>query len=222
MKIKILLTLSIGADIAALQLNSVAMLLQDRLKAYNLILASGSPRRHQLLKEAGLSFCPAPRYSVDESYPDDMPAQEVAAYLSAMKAEHYPFKKGDKDIIITADTTVVVDDNVLGKPINREHATDMLRMLSDKWHTVITGVTLIISGQAHTFSSSTRVKFKALTDEEIDYYVNNFSPLDKAGSYGIQEWIGYIGIESIDGSYYNVMGLPVQRVCTELERLLSL
>ena len=156
------------------------MLLHDKLRRYDLILASGSPRRRQLLKDAGLTFG-----------------------------------------VITADTTVIAEGNVLGKPVSVEHASDMLRLLSGKWHTVITGVTIRTCCRTHSFSVSTRVKFKELTDEEISYYIEKYSPMDKAGSYGIQEWIGYIGIEAIDGSYYNVVGLPIQRLCTELDNMLK-
>lgn len=197
------------------------MLLHDKLKRYELILASGSPRRRQLLRDAGLTFCVAPGFDTDESFPDDMPADGVALYLSRKKSESYPFEVRSDDIVVTADTTVVVDDDVLGKPVSAEHAADMLRLLSGRWHTVITGVTVRTCRKTHSFSVSTGVKFKELTDEEIAYYVDKYSPMDKAGAYGIQEWIGYIGIESVDGSYYNVVGLPVQRLCAELDTIID-
>lgn len=197
------------------------MLLHDKLGKYNLILASSSPRRRHLLRDAGLTFGVAPYFETDESFPEGMPAGEVALYLSRKKSECYPFDIKEEDIVITADTTVVADGNVLGKPVSVEHAADMLRLLSGKWHTVITGVTIRTCCEVRSFSSSTRVKFKELTDEEIAYYVENYSPMDKAGSYGIQEWIGYIGIESVDGSYYNVVGLPIQRLCAELDSMID-
>ncbi len=197
------------------------MLLHDKLKGYNLILASGSPRRRRLLGDAGLTFVVSGGFDADESFPDDMRADEVAVYLSRKKSECYPFCINGGDIVVTADTTVVVDDTVLGKPLNDDHARDMLRLLSGRWHRVVTGVTIRTCRDVSSFAVSTRVKFKELTDEEIAYYVDKYSPMDKAGSYGIQEWIGYIGIEAIDGSYYNVVGLPVQRLCTELDRMLD-
>jgi len=197
------------------------MLLHDKLKGYNLILASGSPRRRRLLGDAGLTFVVSGSFDTDESFPDDMRADEVAVYLSRKKSESYPFGIKRDDIVVTADTTVIVDDTVLGKPFNDDHARDMLRLLSGRWHRVITGVTIRTIDDTDSFAVSTRVKFKDLTDEEIAYYVERYSPTDKAGSYGIQEWIGYIGIEAIDGSYYNVVGLPVQRLCTELDRMMD-
>ncbi len=197
------------------------MLLHDKLRRYDLILASGSPRRRQLLKDAGLTYGVAPYFETDESFADDMPADGVAEYLSRKKSECYPSEIKKDEIVITADTTVIAEGNVLGKPVSVEHASDMLRLLSGKWHTVITGVTIRTCCRTHSFSVSTRVKFKELTDEEISYYIEKYSPMDKAGSYGIQEWIGYIGIEAIDGSYYNVVGLPIQRLCTELDNMLK-
>ena len=197
------------------------MLLHDRLKDFRLILASQSPRRQQLLADAGLKYVLAPRFECDEVFPDDMPADEVAGYLSRLKSEAYPEVLGDKDILLTADTVVVVDNDILGKPASREEAIEMIGRLSGRRHKVITGVTLRKATAAKTFSVSSDVVFRALSCEEIEYYVDEYRPMDKAGAYGIQEWIGYVGIERIEGSFYNVMGLPVQRVYVELGELLG-
>lgn len=196
------------------------MLLHDRLKDFRLILASQSPRRQQLLADAGLKYELAPRFECDEVFPDDMAADDVAGYLSRLKSEAYPAEMGEKDILLTADTVVVVDNDILGKPASREEAIAMISSLSGRRHKVITGVTLRRKSAAKTFSVCSDVVFRALSDEEIAYYVDNYRPMDKAGAYGIQEWIGYVGIERIEGSFYNVMGLPVQRVYVELGEFL--
>ena len=151
-----------------------------------------------------------------------LPADEVAAFLSRLKSEAYPEPLGGKDILITADTVVIADGRILGKPAGRETALDMLRSLSGRSHSVITGVTLRNGSRSRTFDSRTKVFFKQLSDEEIDYYVDRYRPYDKAGAYGIQEWIGYVAIERIEGSFYNVMGLPVQKLLTELEIFIEL
>lgn len=197
------------------------MLLHDRLNEFRLILASQSPRRQQLLADAGLKYELAPRFECDEVFPDDMPADDVAGYLSKLKSEAYPEALGESDILLTADTVVVVDNDILGKPASREDAIAMIKRMSGRRHKVITGVTLRSSSAAKTFSVSSDVVLRALSDEEIAYYVDNYRPMDKAGAYGIQEWIGYVGIERIEGSFYNVMGLPVQRVYTELQSFLE-
>lgn len=197
------------------------MLLHDKLKDFRLILASQSPRRQQLLADAGLKYELAPRFECDEVFPDDMPADDVAGYLSKLKSEAYPEALGESDILLTADTVVVVDNDILGKPASREDAIAMIKRMSGRRHKVITGVTLRSSSAAKTFSVSSDVVFRALSQEEIAYYVDNYRPMDKAGAYGIQEWIGYVGIERIEGSFYNVMGLPVQRVYTELQSFLE-
>ena len=197
------------------------MLLHDRLKAFRLILASQSPRRQQLLADAGLRYELAPRFECDEVFPDDMVADDVAGYLSRLKSEAYPAALGERDILLTADTVVVVDNDILGKPSSREEAVAMIRRMSGREHKVITGVTLRSCSTAKTFSVCSDVVFRALSDEEIAYYVDNYRPMDKAGAYGIQEWIGYVGIERINGSFYNVMGPPVQRVYTELQMFLG-
>ncbi len=197
------------------------MLLHDKLKSYRLILASQSPRRRQLLGDAGIEFELSPRYECEERYPDELPAVEVAEYLSRLKSEAYPEPLGKKDILLTADTIVVACDKVLGKPEDREDAIQTIKMLSGREHEVITGVTLRSATRAVSFSSHSKVNFRVLTDEEIAYYVDTYSPMDKAGAYGIQEWIGYVGIEGIEGSFYNVMGLPVQRLYCELDKFIG-
>lgn len=194
------------------------MLFLDRLSSCRLILASHSPRRRELLAGCGLQFTLADNYEVDERYPDDLPADEVAAYLSRLKSESFPRELSDGEVLITADTVVLLQDRILGKPSGREGAIGMLRDLSGRNHRVITGVTLRRRDGIETFDSRTEVWFKPLTAEEIRYYVDTFQPYDKAGAYGIQEWIGYVGIERIEGSFYNVMGLPVQKLIARLEK----
>lgn len=196
------------------------MLFLDRLNCCRLILASHSPRRRELLAGCGLKFTLADNYEVDERYPDDLPTDEVAAYLSRLKSEAFPRELSDSEILITADTVVLLQDRILGKPSGREGAIAMLRDLSGRDHRVITGVTLRCRDRIETFDSRTEVWFKPLTDEEILYYVDTFQPYDKAGAYGIQEWIGYVGIERIEGSFYNVMGLPVQKLIARLEKFI--
>lgn len=193
------------------------MLLHELLKegGYKLILASQSPRRRQLMSDCGLEFSAA-SIDVDEVFPDDLPSKEAAEYLSSLKSSGYSSELSSKEILITADTVVLIDDKILGKPDGEGNSRKMLRELSGCEHLVITGVTLRSSSFSKSFSTTTRVKFAELTDEQIDYYIDRYKPYDKAGSYGIQEWIGYIGIESIDGSFYNVMGLPIQRLYKEL------
>ena len=192
------------------------MLLHDKLKPYRLILASQSPRRRQLLADAGIEFVLAPRFECEESFPDTMPAAEVAEYLSSLKSEAYPEPLGANDILLTADTVVIACDRILGKPADRAEAIEMITMLSGRDHEVVTGVTLRSAERVKSFSVVSKVRFRTLLQEEIEYYVDTYRPYDKAGSYGIQEWIGYVGIEGIEGSFYNVMGLPVQRLYSEL------
>lgn len=192
------------------------MLLHDKLKPYRLILASQSPRRRQLLADAGIEFVLAPRFECEESFPDTMPAAEVAEYLSSLKSEAYPEPLGANDILLTADTVVIACNRILGKPADRVEAIEMITMLSGREHEVVTGVTLRSAERVKSFSVVSKVRFRALLQEEIEYYVDTYRPYDKAGSYGIQEWIGYVGIEGIEGSFYNVMGLPVQRLYCEL------
>ena len=192
------------------------MLLQDIISGHRLILASASPRRRQLLTGFGIEFDTAPKFGCREEYPDSLPPEEVAGYLSRLKSNAYPEQLEPGDILLTADTTVLVDGRILGKPVDEEDAAQMLRSLSGRSHTVVTGVTLRSVGHMRTFSAESRVRFRKLGEDEIGYYVSSCKPLDKAGAYGIQEWIGYVGIEGIEGSFYNVMGLPLQRLYVEL------
>lgn len=197
------------------------MLLHERLRNYRLLLASQSPRRRELLSGCGLPYELAPRYACEERYPAGLPAEEVPRYLSRLKSEAYPFPLDERDILLTADTVVVLGNRVLGKPHDRADAVAMLRALAGRSHVVVSGVTLRTVHASHTFTARSEVWFRPLRDEEIDYYVDTCRPYDKAGSYGIQEWLGYVAIERIDGSFYNVMGLPVQRLYVELERFLA-
>jgi septum formation protein len=196
------------------------MLLHDKLKNYRLILASQSPRRRQLLSDAGLEFTLADRFECDETYPQDMPAEDVAEYLSRLKSEAYPEPLAEGDILLTADTVVIANNRVLGKPSDRAEAIEMISLLSGCDHEVITGCTLRTATRQRSFSVRSKVHFRALDREEIEYYVDCYRPFDKAGAYGIQEWIGYVGIEGIEGSFYNVMGLPVQRLYSILKEFI--
>lgn len=196
------------------------MLLHDKLKNYRLILASQSPRRRQLLSDAGLEFTLADRFECDETFPQDMPAEDVAEYLSRLKSEAYPEPLVEGDILLTADTVVIADNRVLGKPSDRAEAIEMISLLSGCDHNVITGCTLRTATRQRSFSVRSKVHFRALDREEIEYYVDCYRPFDKAGAYGIQEWIGYVGIEGIEGSFYNVMGLPVQRLYSILKEFI--
>ena len=192
-------------------------LLSPNLRGYKILLASGSPRRKGLLNGLGLKFDIRCNQNIDESYPDNISANEVAAYVSRKKAEAYRSNLADNELLITADTVVVCEKSVLGKPENREKAQEMLQLLSGKTHHVITCVTIITTKKQTSFSVTTDVKFKELSSDEINYYIDNYKPYDKAGAYGIQEWIGYVAVENISGSYYNVMGLPIQRLYLELK-----
>lgn len=193
------------------------MTLQHIQDKYRIILASKSPRRQQLLKELEIDFEVLVK-PVDEVFPDHLKREEVAEYLSELKANAF----GDVDddvLVITSDTIVCVDEEVLGKPADRDEAIGMLQKLSNRSHTVITGVTLKTNTFTKTFSESTKVHFKALTMDEITHYIDNYQPYDKAGGYGIQEWIGYVGITGIEGDYFSVVGLPVSGVWRELNKM---
>lgn len=185
-----------------------------------LILASNSPRRRELLAGLGYPYEVRVLDGIDESYPVTLKGSEVAAYISRAKAEAYRATMAEDEMVITADTIVCLDDKVLGKPADEAEAMDMLRCLSGHTHQVYTGVTLVTAKGDSTFVSRTDVTFATLTEEEIHHYVTHYRPMDKAGAYGIQEWIGYVGVERIEGSYFNVMGLPVQRLYTELKKYL--
>ena len=181
-----------------------------------LILSSNSPRRKELLAGLDIPFEVRVIEDIDESYPDNLPAGEIAEYIAQKKAAAY--EVGNDEVLITADTIVVLDEQILGKPADAEEAKLMLRSLSGKTHHVITGVCLKSRDQQHHFSVISEVTFKTLAEEEIRYYVETYKPFDKAGAYGIQEWIGYIGVTGLSGSYFNVMGLPVQRIYEELKK----
>lgn len=181
-----------------------------------LILSSNSPRRKELLAGLDIPFEVRVIGDIDESYPDSLPTGEIAEYIAQKKAAAY--EVGNDEVLITADTIVVLDDQILGKPADAEEAKLMLRSLSGKTHHVITGVCLKSRDQQHHFSVISEVTFKTLAEDEISYYVENYKPFDKAGAYGIQEWIGYIGVTGLSGSYFNVMGLPVQRIYEELKK----
>ncbi len=183
--------------------------------SWNIILASKSPRRQNLLKELGFDFEIRTK-EIEEVYSSELKREEVAVYLSELKASAFTDQLNDNDLVITSDTIVCLKEEIIGKPTDREDAIQMLGKLSSNKHEVITAVTLLSKEKQHTFYEVTEVYFKTLTLAEIEYYIDNYQPFDKAGSYGIQEWIGYIGIEKIVGSYFNVMGLPVQKLYNEL------
>ncbi len=187
------------------------------LDRYEVILASGSPRRRELLAMLDIDFTVDTSHPVDETVPEGMKAEEIPLYLSQLKAAAYPLADDGNKLVITADTVVILDDMVLGKPEDLRGAADMLAMLQNRTQRVVTGVTIRTSTDSVSFSAESEVEFGALTPEEIAYYVERYSPLDKAGAYGIQEWIGAAAIRGIRGSFYNVMGLPVHRLYSELK-----
>ena len=187
----------------------------EDLKKYHLILASKSPRRQFLLKDLGLNF-EVHTKEVDESFPAELKAEQIALYLCEKKAHAFDDELNDNSIVITADTIVWVDNQVLNKPENFDDAVRMLKLLSGKVHEVYTGVCLKSKDKLSSFYAVTKVHFKKLTDDEITYYISNFHPYDKAGAYGAQEWIGYIAVDKIEGSYFNVMGLPLKELYEEL------
>ncbi|MBI9057958.1 MAG: septum formation protein Maf [Labilibaculum sp.] len=187
----------------------------NNLKDYQLILASKSPRRQEMLKELGVEF-EIKLKEVEEVYPEGLSAIEIPVYLAELKASAFLDDIKDKDLVITADTIVCIDDWILGKPKDRADAVKMLKALSGRSHKVVSGVCLTSLKKKLSFSTTTDVHFKVLNDEEINYYIDNYKPFDKAGAYGIQEWIGFIGIDGIEGSYFNVVGLPIQRLYQEL------
>ncbi|MBQ3843961.1 MAG: septum formation protein Maf [Bacteroidales bacterium] len=184
----------------------------DNLKKYNIVLASKSPRRQELLKGIGVDFTILTK-EVDENYPQRLPTIDVAPFLSLKKAKAFEDAElPDNYMVITADTVVIVENEILGKPKDRDDAVRMMNLLSGKVHKVVTGVTVHTKEKTKTFSVISKVTFETLDNQEVDYYIDNFKPYDKAGAYGVQEWIGYIGVSNVEGSYYNVMGLPTQRL----------
>jgi len=194
----------------------------EELGKYQIILGSQSPRRQYLLKELGIKFDVKLKQMVDEVYPEDLTKEEIPLYLARIKAEAFDDELNENIIVITADTIVWKEGQVLQKPKDEKEAFDILKSLSGSVHQVYTGVCIRSVNQKSTFSSRTNVYFKDLTDKEIWYYIDKYEPFDKAGSYGIQEWLGYIGVEKIEGSFFNVMGLPVQKLYVELKKFLNI
>ena len=182
----------------------------DNLNKYDVVLGSNSPRRRELLNDMGVKFRVEAIKGIDETYPDSLPAEEIPVYLARLKADRHPM--GDNELLITADTVVVLDDTVLGKPVDCDDACRMLRALSGRDHRVISGVCVSTNDRVEAFADTSIVRFAQLSGDEIDYYVQHYRPLDKAGAYGIQEWIGNIGIAGINGDFYNVMGLPTRKL----------
>ena len=193
-------------------------MLKEKLSKYNIILASKSPRRQFLMKELGLDFKIRIK-EVDETFPKKLKGKQIALHLCKKKAEAFKNELKPNDLLITADTIVWINNKVLNKPADYNEAVKMLQLLSEKMHTVYTGVCVCTLRKTKIFSVSTKVFFKKLTDKEIHFYVTNYKPFDKAGAYGAQEWIGYVGVEKIIGSYFNVMGLPVKELYVELMKL---
>jgi septum formation protein len=190
----------------------------ENLKGYHLILASNSPRRNELLGGLGLEYRVKVLQGGDESYPPTLKGADVAGYIALQKAEVFRDHMGPDDLVITADTIVYQGNEVFGKPADRADALRMLKALSGKSHFVYTGVCLTSVHHQVAFLAETEVFFCELTDAEIEHYVDFYKPYDKAGAYGVQEWIGFVGVERIEGSYFNVMGLPVHQLYTELKR----
>ena len=191
----------------------------DNLKKYRIILASASPRRRELLGGVDLDFEVRVLPDIDESFPESLQGGEIPLHISKKKADAYRAVMGNDELVITADTIVWLDGVALGKPVDEADARRMIRDMSGKTHFVFTGVTITTKEVQRSFVAQSDVTFASLTDEEIEYYVAKYRPMDKAGAYGVQEWIGYIGIVNINGSYFNVMGLPVQRLYSELKQI---
>lgn len=189
----------------------------EHLKQYDIILASNSPRRKELLSGLDIEYTVKTLPDIDESYPQELEKEEIPVYIARKKALSYTGMLGENSLIITADTIVWLENRVYGKPVNEEDAKEMLRKLSGKTHEVLTGVCIADKEKEKSFCAVSKVKFACLDEKEIAYYVERYKPYDKAGSYGVQEWIGYIGVEAIEGSFYNVMGLPVRMLYKELK-----
>lgn len=191
----------------------------DNLRKYKVILASNSPRRKDLLAGLGVEYEVRTMPDVDESYPSTLKGADIPLYISQEKANAYRSMLQSDELMITADTIVWLEGEVLGKPADRAEAISMLQRMSGRTHEVYTGVSITTTEWQRSFAVQTEVKFATLTNEEIVYYVDRFQPMDKAGAYGVQEWIGFIGVEHIEGSYFNIMGLPVQRLYKELKEI---
>ena len=190
----------------------------DNLKKYNVVLASNSPRRKELLQRLGIPFKVRTLFGIDESYPDTLRGEDIVRYISRNKANAYRSSMGPDELLITADTIVYLQGEVMGKPHDADDARRMLRASAGQVHQVITGVTIITANDMENFAVTSQVKFSDLSDDEINYYVDRYLPLDKAGAYGIQEWIGLVAVEELRGSYFNVVGLPIQRLYQALKR----
>lgn len=193
-------------------------MLAEKLKNHNIILGSRSPRRKQFLKDLGIPFTSV-TIEIEEDYPKYLHGNEITAYLAELKADYYDRPLGERDILITGDTIVRVNGKVLGKPKDENEAKKMLKLLSGFTHEVITSICISTFNTSKTISDTTEVYFKKLTQGEIDYYVENYRPLDKSGAYGIQEWLGQIAVKKIEGSYYTVMGFPVHKFYKEMMKM---
>ncbi|MDJ0646342.1 MAG: Maf-like protein [Flavobacteriaceae bacterium] len=190
-------------------------MLNKKLEKYNVILASGSPRRHQFLKDLKIDFTISQK-DIDEVYPNYLHGSEITDYLAELKADAFMDELGEDDLLITADTIVRHHGKILGKPKDKNDAVRMLKSLSGSIHEVISSISLTTKKKRKTIHDTTLVSFKELSDEEIEYYIENYEPYDKAGSYGIQEWLGFIAIDKLEGSYFNVMGFPVHKFYKEI------
>ena len=197
------------------------MLLHEKLSCWRVILASGSPRRHELLSGLHIPYTIEYNPNIEETIDPSLPPEAIPQSLALQKSLAFPRLLAPDELLITADTLVFCNGIILGKPHSREEAIDMLQLLSGKTHTVCTGVCFRSTRANHSFTASTQVTFALISEEEIFYYVDFYKPYDKAGAYGAQDWIGYMGIERIQGSYYNVMGLPVQMLYRNLEDFLQ-
>lgn len=193
-------------------------MLQEKLKNYNVILASGSPRRHQFFKDLNINF-EVRLKEIEEIYPKELKAEEITDFLADLKSKPFDNELTKKDLLITSDTIVWFENEALGKPKNEQEAFNMLQRMSGKTHKVITSISIKTMLFQNIFNDATIVEFKKLSDKEINYYIKNYQPFDKAGAYGIQEWIGKIGINKIEGSYFNVMGLPIHKLYEELSKI---
>ena len=195
-------------------------LLANKINHLDIYLASKSPRRHELLKNIIPNF-EIVNKEIEEIFPDDLPSDKIAQYLAELKAKAYQKESNKNNLFITADTIVVLNEKILGKPKDFKDAFSMLRELSGNTHTVYTGVALLHNKKIHSFQDSTKVTFYELKNEEIEFYINKHQPYDKAGSYGIQEWMGYVGIKKMEGDFFNVMGLPLNKLYRNAEKLFN-
>ncbi len=190
----------------------------NNLQKYNILLASKSPRRQNLLKELGINFKTITNKETDETYPENLNKFDIPEYLANKKAESYKKIITGNNLLITADTVVILNNQIINKPTDKNNAKEILKKISGNKHTVVTGVCLTSVEKQICFSEKSQVFFEKLTNNEINYYIDKYKPMDKAGAYGIQEWIGYIGIKKIEGSFYNIMGLPIQKLYEQLKK----